>query len=669
MQYVYAGKMMRYEKSSVLKLMNLIYKYIFFLIVCATQLSCSNSADEVESFLDSDNDGLTDTEEINIYGTNPEIADTDGDGFDDRIEVITQSDPLKSQIIPEHRKYIRDDLDAELDPRWINKNSWNIESDLSCRTKSCLKSPLIRLGGKSNLSVDLVVNKGHFQFDIIVDNACCNKVDFYVDDIVVKTFHNGENLTSSIVLQDGLHRLAWVIDTKNNATMQGAVLLDNIRFAAFATSERNLSTWSTHSDSIFSNNLTTEASVITGNGQVVGTGVQFDAEKGVNPGGAGGLIFNDFQNSLILSDSGSITLDIEPAAISIDESENPSFTQSSGAPRTANASFFVATPTSGEANEKIQLYRHLNGNLGFWEKSNGINQAVANRALNSLGKSGYTHLGISWDGSMLEFFVDGILYQSLNRTAPATSEAFQKFYIGRYAGKNIGDYWIKNFNIYSEPIKIFKVDNTVGILGDGFTVAGFKQPFGIPRYDVSWGYQLQKYLANEGMSATFYPGGQNSHGYSLSNPQTLTNLVDALLVNDPDVVFCLGSVNDVHNGVFKEDYQKSWETIVDKLSSHPSVKKIIVTSITPFTKVQIFNSADVKQALLKSNDVISKLPAYNEKVVYFDLFSAMNGFDYDSEWSIGSASGTNDISDLHPSPKGHVKLAELLYSVIRANLE
>jgi len=39
--------------------------------------------------LDSDNDGLTDTDEINIHGTNPNIADTDGDILNDGDEVNT----------------------------------------------------------------------------------------------------------------------------------------------------------------------------------------------------------------------------------------------------------------------------------------------------------------------------------------------------------------------------------------------------------------------------------------------------------------------------------------------------------------------------------------------------------------------------------------------------
>ena len=45
--------------------------------------------------LDSDGDGLPDSEEIDIYGTNHSIADTDGDGLNDGDEVITHlTNPL-----------------------------------------------------------------------------------------------------------------------------------------------------------------------------------------------------------------------------------------------------------------------------------------------------------------------------------------------------------------------------------------------------------------------------------------------------------------------------------------------------------------------------------------------------------------------------------------------
>jgi hypothetical protein len=43
---------------------------------------------------DRDSDGLFDADETNVYGTNPDKADTDGDGPDDGQEVFDGTDPL-----------------------------------------------------------------------------------------------------------------------------------------------------------------------------------------------------------------------------------------------------------------------------------------------------------------------------------------------------------------------------------------------------------------------------------------------------------------------------------------------------------------------------------------------------------------------------------------------
>lgn len=48
----------------------------------------------IGKFLDSDNDGLTDYEEIFIYKTNPNKKDTDGDGYSDGDEVKNGYNPL-----------------------------------------------------------------------------------------------------------------------------------------------------------------------------------------------------------------------------------------------------------------------------------------------------------------------------------------------------------------------------------------------------------------------------------------------------------------------------------------------------------------------------------------------------------------------------------------------
>jgi hypothetical protein len=50
--------------------------------------------EEVAVDLDSDQDGLSDADEINIYGTNPLKSDTDGDGYLDGDEVKNGYNPL-----------------------------------------------------------------------------------------------------------------------------------------------------------------------------------------------------------------------------------------------------------------------------------------------------------------------------------------------------------------------------------------------------------------------------------------------------------------------------------------------------------------------------------------------------------------------------------------------
>ncbi|MBD5485378.1 MAG: VWA domain-containing protein [Lachnospiraceae bacterium] len=44
---------------------------------------------------DTDDDGISDSDEINIYGTNPVLIDTDGDGIEDKHELMLGFDPLK----------------------------------------------------------------------------------------------------------------------------------------------------------------------------------------------------------------------------------------------------------------------------------------------------------------------------------------------------------------------------------------------------------------------------------------------------------------------------------------------------------------------------------------------------------------------------------------------
>ncbi|OGZ05870.1 MAG: hypothetical protein A2845_03645 [Candidatus Lloydbacteria bacterium RIFCSPHIGHO2_01_FULL_49_22] len=51
------------------------------------------------SFIDSDNDGVTDYDEVTLYGTDPDRVDTDGDGFPDGAELLARTNPRGGERI------------------------------------------------------------------------------------------------------------------------------------------------------------------------------------------------------------------------------------------------------------------------------------------------------------------------------------------------------------------------------------------------------------------------------------------------------------------------------------------------------------------------------------------------------------------------------------------
>ena len=82
---------MRVQK---IKLTFLIFTALIVLSFAIFAVAEENSSTNNNVFLDSDQDGLTNSEEKS-YGTDPYKADTDGDGYSDGIEVRSGYNPLK----------------------------------------------------------------------------------------------------------------------------------------------------------------------------------------------------------------------------------------------------------------------------------------------------------------------------------------------------------------------------------------------------------------------------------------------------------------------------------------------------------------------------------------------------------------------------------------------
>lgn len=80
-----------------------------------------------ESQTDSDKDGLSDQDEINIYFTDQNKADTDGDGYDDGLEIKNGYSPLvagkKLDEVDSDKDYLNDDWEIKLGTGLKNPDS------------------------------------------------------------------------------------------------------------------------------------------------------------------------------------------------------------------------------------------------------------------------------------------------------------------------------------------------------------------------------------------------------------------------------------------------------------------------------------------------------------------------------------------------------------------
>ncbi len=97
-----------------------------FLTICATLL-CLRTA-QAQADLDTDNDGLTDSQENNIYYTDPTLPDTDGDGFSDANEITNGysprfSDNKKMTEVDSDKDYLPDAWELSLGTGLMNPDS------------------------------------------------------------------------------------------------------------------------------------------------------------------------------------------------------------------------------------------------------------------------------------------------------------------------------------------------------------------------------------------------------------------------------------------------------------------------------------------------------------------------------------------------------------------
>lgn len=136
---------------------------------------------------DTDDDGLSDFEEVNEYETDPLNSDSDGDGYSDWEEAIQyESDPNDADSRPQPLEYYTESFEDGLPAGWSagagSSAPWFIDTTESFTGQQSIRAGSIGRSQNSSIEWTGLFGSGTFTFHALVDaEYCCDYLQVYVD--------------------------------------------------------------------------------------------------------------------------------------------------------------------------------------------------------------------------------------------------------------------------------------------------------------------------------------------------------------------------------------------------------------------------------------------------------------------------------------------------------
>jgi hypothetical protein len=457
---------------------------------------------------------------------------------------------------------------------------------------------------------------------------------------------------------------------------------------------------------------------------VAGSGSSFDANLGFKPGFSGFVRKTSWLTAQDAS-QGTIMLEVEREGIAIDKtmSSGSSFYNSTGLPSATAGGlgdrYFFGIVQTNPTTNLLRLFMTATGALVFQHYVGGVdgtqNTIISrpNSYAPSWRDSRFVQLVVTWKGTQLWIYYDGIpVYQ---RTLLGTWAAgfFNELTIGRYdnTGTIFGDYFIRSCQISTKYCGPVSGGPKVALYGDSFVVAGTNRSDPadtVAAIDAAQTSATPLQLAagaggnirgqnvwmnliagrlnlDYGFILPVYNGAKSGRGWAASGNPIPAAYATAINAWRPEILIAFGSVNDVPTDAATTLVANIKSALDGFVNNNPILRKIIFVETVSWeastagpASLGISASAYLQRYQNQIAAMRQELPNYEAgtrgvKVKYVRTYGEIyqSGNVDPKRLFIGSHPDNTTTSadggaaqDAHPTAEGAIKIAELVSAAL-----
>jgi hypothetical protein len=350
-------------------------------------------------------------------------------------------------------------------------------------------------------------------------------------------------------------------------------------------------------------------------------------------------------------------------------------------------------------------------NLRLNAKANDANSKTCTLTLNSHfsplydDPNGFIEIGFSCQNGRVTWLLDGWPVAE-DTVAASFAGAFVRGSIGSQAGSNFMAGWVRRVRIYNRAVRYnYATFPKVGFYGDSFVQRGTERAnattdtvsdilavqnelsdanltnsgtnrhwSGLAAPNV-WGHIMQRWAAASGNPFRIYNAARSGYGWTSVTGVPIPLAYRTALGNwSAEVIVALGSVNDV-TANYSANLITDTKAMLDSLITlNPRCRRILFVQTFP-NRAGVNGWSTAQYAQFKDHiERQQGLDGYSNGIVKFvPTFNPLGADNFDPRFNSGTYPGNTSwsgyLNDIHPAGWGMLRMAEIIWPFLRAELQ